>query len=155
MAQQASQVLDVEGDLFAADVDALVNPVNCVGVMGRGLALQFKQRFPANFATYREACQEGLVQPGKVLVVLARQDRHRYVINFPTKRHWRQPSRIEDVEAGLRDLARSIRALRISSVALPALGCGLGGLQWKDVRPRIEETLGATGARVLVYGPCS
>ncbi|MFI7608743.1 macro domain-containing protein [Micromonospora sp. NPDC049366] len=155
MVQQASQVRDVTGDLFAADVDALVNPVNCVGVMGKGLALQFKQRFPASYAVYRHACGQGEMAPGRVQVVLARKGRHRYVINFPTKRHWREPSRLEDVEAGLQDLADKVRGLRIGSIAVPALGCGLGGLEWSIVRPRIEQVLGATRARVLIYGPRS
>ncbi|MBQ1047818.1 macro domain-containing protein [Micromonospora sp. C51] len=151
----APNVIDVTGDLLAADVDALVNPVNGVGVMGKGLALQFKRRFPANYAAYRDACNRGEMQPGNVLTVLVRQGRHRYVINFPTKRHWRDPSRMEDIEAGLEDLAKTIRALRIESIAVPALGCGLGGLDWNDVRPRIVAILGKTGARVLLYAPRS
>ena len=143
------------GDIFSANVEALVNPVNCVGVMGRGLALQFKNAFPANFKAYAAACARCEVQPGRMFVfdagLLARP---RYVINFPTKRHWREKSRIEDVEAGLAALAVELRRHDIRSIAIPPLGSGLGGLDWSDVRPLVERALSQLPeVEVLVFEP--
>ena len=130
------------GDLFSEDVDALVNSVNCVGVMGRGIALQFKKAFPENFKAYANACKRKEVQPGRMFVfepgALANP---RYIINFPTKRHWRGESRMEDIEAGLKALVREIKERNIRSIAIPPLGSNLGGLDWSDVRPRIETAL--------------
>lgn len=148
-------VVHAAGDLLAADAEALVNPVNCVGVMGAGLALQFKQAHPAMFEAYRVACQVGQVRPGRVFVHReAMPAGTRYIINFPTKRHFREPSRIEDIDAGLGDLARVVRELGIRSIAIPALGCGLGGLRWAEVRSMIEYAFaGVPDVRVLLYGP--
>ena len=130
------------GDILAEDVEALVNTVNCVGVMGRGIALQFKKAFPENFRVYAAACRRGEVQPGRMFVVgTGALTNPRYIVNFPTKRHWRGNSRIEDIDAGLKDLATVIRERDIRSIAVPPLGAGLGGLEWSDVRPRIEQTL--------------
>lgn len=145
----------VQGDLLKADADALVNTVNCVGVMGRGLAAQFKRTFPDNFRAYRTACKLKQVKPGRMLVVetgLAASPR--FLINFPTKRHWGGKSRIEDIEAGLVALVDEIRRRGIESVAIPPLGCGLGGLDWSNVRPRIERALAAIpDVRILLYSP--
>jgi O-acetyl-ADP-ribose deacetylase (regulator of RNase III) len=142
------------GDLLRADVEALVNPVNCVGVMGRGLAAQFKRAFPENFRAYRDACGRRQIAPGKLLVVETGAPMPRYVVNFPTKRHWRDRSRLEDVEAGLDALTGAIRKHEIRSLAVPPLGCGLGGLDWDDVRSRIERALGdLRRARVLLFTP--
>lgn len=143
------------GDLFAADAEALVNAVNCVGIMGRGIALRFKHAFPANFAAYAAACKRGEVRPGRMFVHETGQPTGpRLIVNFPTKRHWRDKSRMEDLEAGLAALAREIRTRRIRSIALPALGSGLGGLPWPEVRLRIEATLGdLDDVRVLAYEP--
>jgi O-acetyl-ADP-ribose deacetylase (regulator of RNase III) len=128
------------GDLLKADAEALVNPVNCVGVMGKGIAAQFKLAFPDNFATYEDACRRGDVRPGSMLVVATDQRVNpHWIINFPTKRHWRANSRIDDIEIGLVALVAEITRHNIRSLAVPALGCGLGGLQWSDVRPRIEH----------------
>lgn len=145
----------VQGDLLKADAEALVNTVNCVGYMGRGIAAQFKRAFPDNFRVYQAACKRGEVQPGRMLVVETGQLANpRFIINFPTKRHWRGRSRIEDIEDGLTALVTEIRRLGIRSVAVPPLGCGLGGLDWSEVRPRIERTLAATpGVRVLLFAP--
>ncbi len=130
------------GDLLAEDAEALVNTVNCVGVMGRGLALQFRKAYPENFRAYARACELGHVRPGRMFVFETdRLARPRYLVNFPTKRHWRNASRIEDIQAGLNDLAEVIRERSIRSIAVPPLGCGLGGLSWSDVRPRIESAL--------------
>ena len=128
------------GDILQADVEALVNTVNCVGVMGRGIALQFKKAFPKMFAQYKQACDSGAVRPGEVLTCdLNRVVLPRYVINFPTKRHWRGTSRLADIDAGLAALVAEVRRLGLRSLAVPPLGCGLGGLRWSDVRPRIEQ----------------
>ena len=144
------------GDIFAEDVEALVNSVNCVGVMGRGIALQFKNIFPENFKAYADACKRDEVQPGRMFVFDTgrRMGTTRYIINFPTKRHWRGKSRMEDIETGLRALAHEVSERNIRSVALPPLGSGLGGLEWSKVRSRIEAVLqGIDGLRVVVFEP--
>lgn len=141
------------GDLLGSDAEALVNTVNCVGVMGKGIALQFKKAFPDNFKIYAEACKQDEVVPGRMFIT-QRLDNPKYIINFPTKRHWRAKSRMADVESGLAALADEIRERQIRSIAIPPLGSGLGGLDWSDVRSRIEEKLGElTDVRVLVYEP--
>jgi O-acetyl-ADP-ribose deacetylase (regulator of RNase III) len=143
-----------EGNLLTADVDALVNTVNTVGVMGRGVALQFKQAYPANFTAYKRACDNGELRLGHMFVWDShRPGPRRYIINFPTKGHWRSQSRLEDIETGLRDLVRQVTALGITSIALPALGCGNGGLRWDDVLPRIQETFDSLSIRTVVYPP--
>ena len=143
------------GDILAEDAEALVNTVNCVGVMGRGIALQFNKAFPENFRAYAEACERGEVRPGRMFVFETHQlTNPRYIINFPTKRHWRGNSRIEDVQAGLKDLVAEIRERRIRSIAVPPLGSGLGGLDWSDVRPRIEKAMRSfDDLKVVVFEP--
>ncbi|MDX9859280.1 MAG: macro domain-containing protein [Rhodospirillales bacterium] len=143
------------GDILAEDAEAIVNTVNCVGIMGRGIALQFKNAFPANFKAYAAACKREEVQPGRMFVFETGQLTHpRFIINFPTKRHWRGKSRMEDIESGLRALADEIRARRIRSIAIPPLGSGLGGLEWSQVRPRIEAALRDIGdVRIIVFEP--
>ena len=143
------------GDLFTEDAEALVNSVNCVGVMGRGIALQFKNTFPENFKVYAEACKRNEVQPGRMFVFETGQlTNPRYVINFPTKRHWRGKSRMEDIESGLDALAQEIRERNIRSIALPPLGSGLGGLEWSEVRSRIAAVLqDLDDLRVVVFEP--
>ncbi len=143
------------GDILKDESDALVNTVNCVGVMGRGIALQFKDAYPDNFKVYEAACNRGEVQPGRMLVFeTGKLTPPRFIINFPTKRHWRGRSRIEDIENGLGALVKEIRARDIRSIAIPPLGSGLGGLDWNSVRPRIERALQAVpGVRVSVYEP--
>ncbi len=129
------------GDIIAEEAEALVNAVNCVGVMGRGIALQFKKSFPENFEAYAAACKRNEVQPGQMFVFETGQLFPNYIINFPTKRHWRGKSRMEDIEAGLAALAQEIRERDIRSIAIPPLGSGLGGLDWSKVRLRIESML--------------
>ena len=143
------------GDILAEDAEALVNTVNCVGVMGRGIALQFKKAFPENFRVYAKACERGEVQPGRMFVFeTGALTNPRYIVNFPTKRHWRGNSRIEDIQAGLKDLVTVIRERDIRSIAVPPLGAGLGGLEWSDVRPRIEKALhGVDDLQVVVFEP--
>ncbi len=144
-----------QGNLLQADAEALVNTVNTVGHMGKGIALQFKQAYPENFKAYAQAVRTGEVQPGRMFVVpTGLLTNPRYVINFPTKRHWRSPSRIEDIEAGLRALVEEIARLGIRSIAIPPLGCGNGGLEWSDVRPRIVRALEKVpDVRVLLFEP--
>jgi O-acetyl-ADP-ribose deacetylase (regulator of RNase III) len=143
------------GDLLSEDAEALVNAVNCVGIMGRGIALQFKNRFPENFKAYQAACRREQVQPGRMFVFeTGTLTNPKFVINFPTKRHWRGNSRMEDIDSGLEALVDEIRKRGIRSIAIPSLGSGLGGLNWDDVRPRIEAVLGGIGKlHVIVYGP--
>lgn len=130
------------GDILKEDAEALVNTVNCVGVMGRGIALQFKHIFPENFKAYEAACHREEVQPGRMFVFETRSlTGPKYIINFPTKRHWRGKSRIEDVKSGLDALIKEIRERNIRSIAIPPLGSGLGGLDWGDVRVLIEKSL--------------
>jgi O-acetyl-ADP-ribose deacetylase (regulator of RNase III) len=143
------------GNLLEADVEALVNTVNCVGFMGRGIAAQFKRAFPNNFRTYETACHRKQVVPGTMLVCPTDQlTNPRFIVNFPTKRHWRGNSRMEDIDAGLKALVAEVRERRIRSIAVPPLGCGLGGLDWSDVRPRIENAFAdLPDVRVLVFAP--
>ncbi len=144
-----------KGDILRADTDAIVNTVNCVGFMGRGIAAQFKRTFPENFKAYEAACKRKEVVPGRMFVFATGQlTNPRFIVNFPTKRHWRGKSRIEDIEAGLVALVREVRERGIRSIAIPPLGCGLGGLEWQDVRPRIERALGGLpDVRTVVYEP--
>ena len=152
------------GDITQEDAEALVNTVNCFGVMGAGVALRFKEAFPANFKAYAKACRFEEVRPGSMFVFetdtqasLFETDQPRnprYIINFPTKRHWRGKSRMEDIDSGLRALVEEIHGRGIRSIALPALGCGNGGLDWGEVRPLIEEALsGIEGLEVTLYEP--
>ena len=143
------------GDILSENAEALVNTVNCVGVMGRGIALQFKKAFPENFKAYAKACRHEEVQPGRMFVFETGQlDNPRYIINFPTKRHWRGKSRIKDIELGLEAFAQEIRERGVLSVAIPPLGSGLGGLDWNEVRPRIEKALtDLDDVRVVVFEP--
>jgi O-acetyl-ADP-ribose deacetylase (regulator of RNase III) len=133
------------GDLLEQDdVDALVNAVNCVGVMGKGIALQFKNRWPEMFRQYAAACRAGEVRPGHILVHdLGVITKPQYIISFPTKKHWREASRLELIRDGLVDLRAQIARLKIRSIAIPPLGCGNGGLEWGAVRPMIESTFEA------------
>lgn len=142
----------MRGDLLSFEAEAKVNPVNCMGVMGGGLARKFREAYPSNYGYYSMACQEGDVKIGEVLVfdIVARLGRlaqsmlapTRYIINFPTKREFWYPSRLSYIDSGLDALVREVKDRDISSVALPALGCGLGGLEWQVVLALIHEKLG-------------
>ena len=141
------------GDLVAADVDALVNTVNTEGVMGKGLALQIKNAFPDVFAEYARACKQRTVAIGNMHIV-HRSTRPRFVINFPTKKRWRHPSKLEYIESGLGDLIIQVRKLDIRSIAIPPLGCGLGGLEWSEVKPRIIDAFTSLPeVRVVLFEP--
>ncbi|MGO9319899.1 MAG: macro domain-containing protein [Solirubrobacteraceae bacterium] len=143
------------GDLLSDDSEALVNTVNTVGVMGKGVALQFRKAFPDNYRAYQRACRHDEVRPGNMFVFETGQMvGPRLLINFPTKEHWRGKARMEYIDAGLADLVRVLRQHKIRSVAVPPLGCGNGGLRWDDVRPRIEAALTPLrGVRVTLYDP--
>ena len=144
-----------QGNLLEDDAEALVNTVNCVGVMGKGIALQFKKAYPKNFVEYQKACKKDEVHPGQMFI----QDagdlfNQKLIINFPTKRHWMGKSRLEDIELGLNTLVAEIGRLGIKSIAIPPLGCGNGGLAWSLVKPRIEEAFrDVSDVAVRIYEP--
>jgi O-acetyl-ADP-ribose deacetylase (regulator of RNase III) len=145
----------VRGNLLESDVEALVNTVNTVGIMGKGIALQFKRSFPKNFAAYERVCKAGVLEPGQVFT-FATDTLHnpRFIINFPTKRHWRGRSRLEDIQSGLVALAQEIVRRNIRSIAVPPLGCGNGGLDWSQVFPLIQRVFDQLpDVEALVYEP--
>jgi O-acetyl-ADP-ribose deacetylase (regulator of RNase III) len=144
-----------EGNVLASKAEAVVNTVNTVGVMGKGIALMFKEAFPQNYDAYREACARGQVQIGRMFVTEPmRLGEPKWIINFPTKKHWRQPSDLNWIEEGLVDLRRVIKEMRIKSIALPPLGSGNGGLDWHDVKPLIVSALGSLqDVDIRIYEP--
>ena len=144
-----------QGDILHDDSEAIVNTVNCVGVMGRGIALQFRNAYPENYKAYEKACQRKEVQPGRMFVHETGALTHpRFIINFPTKRHWRGMSLMEDIDSGLKALVDVLREKKIRSIAIPPLGSGLGGLDWAQVRPRIVAALEALDeVKVTIYEP--
>lgn len=149
-------ITSANGNLLTADVDALVNTVNTAGIMGKGIALQFKRAYPAMFKDYEKACKAGDVEIGRMHVwETGSLQGPRIIINFPTKKHWKSRSRLADIEAGLVDLVRVIREYRIGSIAIPPLGCGHGGLNWGDVEPRIIAALEplAQSVDIRIYPP--
>lgn len=143
-----------QGNLLEARAEALVNTVNTVGVMGKGIALMFKERFDDNFRRYAAACKAKEVQTGKMFVTPVHElDGPRWIVNFPTKQHWRAPSRMEWVVEGLQDLRRFLAEQQVKSIAIPPLGAGNGGLEWADVREQIERALGDLDIDILVFEP--
>lgn len=138
--------------IFESDAACWVNTVNCVGVMGKGLALEFKNRFPDNFIEYRDWCESGNAMPGKVLPV-TNGFCPSWIFNVATKNHWNSPSRIEWVETGIKRIAVLIARYGIKSAAVPAIGCGEGGLQWNRVRPLLLQAFADIPARVEIYPP--
>ena len=128
-----------KGNMMTSSAEALVNTVNTVGVMGKGIALQFKEEFPKNFLTYKAACSSGELTPGKLLITkeLNSNGEEKIIINFPTKLHWRNPSRYEYITEGLKELTKAISEHNIKSIAIPPLGCGNGGLDWNIVKGMI------------------
>lgn len=147
------------GDILEADAQALVNSVNCVGVMGKGIALQFKRKFPQNFRAYEKVCKNDALKPGRVFVhdrgaLFASDQAPRYIVNVPTKTHWRRPSELAYIEAGMEALVDEIQQRGIASVAIPPLGCGNGGLEWERVEAIIQHHMQAVPAtRVVLYPP--
>jgi O-acetyl-ADP-ribose deacetylase (regulator of RNase III) len=143
----------VTGNILDSSADALVNTVNTVGVMGKGIALQFRQAFPDNYDAYVRACEHGEVQPGHMFV-FHRLTHPRWIINFPTKRDWRHRARMADIDSGLKALIETVRHEDIKSIAVPPLGCGNGGLDWSEVRPRIESAFKSLAdVAVFLYEP--
>ena len=144
-----------KGNLMTSSAEALVNTVNTVGVMGKGIALQFKEEFPKNFATYAKACRSGELVPGKLLITkeLNRAGEEKIIINFPTKLHWRNPSKYEYITEGLKELTKAISEHNIKSIAIPPLGCGNGGLDWNIVKGMIEEALKDVECEIHIYEP--
>lgn len=143
-----------QGSLFDAGAEALVSPVNCIGVSGKGLAAVFKKRFPAEEAKFVEWCAQQARSVGDILVV-RRDGNHteKVIIYVPTKQHWRNSSNFESVSRAITNLASTIMRERLQRVAVPALGCGLGGLRWTQVRPLMEAAFSPITAEVLVYQP--
>lgn len=143
----------VTGDLFQSDAQTLMNAVNCAGVMGKGIAREFKRRFPEMFADYADRCQRGLVRLGEPY--LYRGQSLPRILNFPTKGHWRAASRLEDIVAGLAYLQAHYEEWGITSLAVPALGCGAGQLAWATVGPALQEALGRMAIPVDLYAPAT
>jgi len=145
------------GNLLTTDAEALINTVNTVGVMGKGIALQFKKAFPENYKAYRRACDQGVVEPGRMFIVDNKSlTNPLYIINFPTKRHWKGKSKLEDIENGLVSLIDDVKKRGIKSVAVPPLGCGLGGLPWDQVFALMKEAFAkAPDIQWLVFEPAA
>ena len=146
------------GNLFETGASVIVNPVNTVGVMGKGLALEFLRRYPENFRHYAAACARKRLKPGGILVFGPQTRAPRYIANLATKDHWRNPSKLEYVERGMADLAlwlsQNVALKQVDSIAIPALGCGLGGLEWNEVLPVIRTALdGIDGLRAIIIPP--
>ena len=143
-----------QGNILQENTEALVNTVNCVGVMGKGIALQFKQAFPDNFKKYKKICDAGQLKPGVMCITTTNQLFPKYIINFPTKRHWRGKSQLEDIKAGLATLVKEVQRLQIKSLAIPPLGCGNGGLDWNEVKPLIVEAFAPLkSVQVVIFEP--
>ena len=144
----------IQGNLLEARTEALVNTVNTVGVMGKGIALMFKERFAENFRRYAQACKSGEVRVGHMFITeVSELSGPRWVVNFPTKKHWRSPSKMEWITEGLQDLRRFLIEEKVASIAIPPLGAGNGGLDWTLVRPEIEAALSDLDANILVFEP--
>lgn len=148
--EELSMVEYVKGNILDSKCSVLVNPVNCVGVMGKGLALQFKEKFPRNFRYYQDKCKDRMVRPGNVL--LYREQTNLYIANMATKDHWRYKSLLQWVKDGLYNLKTVMYELGLYSVAIPPVGCGNGGLYWKEVKPLIKKVFADTTITVEVYG---
>lgn len=144
-----------KGNLLDSNSQALVNTVNTTGVMGKGVALQFKQQFPDNTKSYVKACKEGTIEIGKLLVTNASSlhSGEKMIINFPTKKDWRKPSEYQYIEEGLKDLVKIIRERKIKSIAIPPLGAGNGGLNWVKVKQMLEKYLTNVDAEIYIYEP--
>lgn len=144
----------IKGDIFKSHALALVNPVNINGIMGKGLALQFKLEYPENYKAYVNACKTNQINIGKLFVFKEINHKgEKIIINFPTKKNWYEPSKYEYIEKGLNDLLNIIEKYNIESIAIPALGCGLGGLDWEIVKNMIEEKLSYVDTEIYIYEP--
>jgi len=145
----------ITGNILASNAQALINTVNTVGIMGKGLALQFKDAYPSNFTAYQKACKQGDIAIGKLFVTIDQnlKSGEKIIINFPTKKDWRNPSEYIFIEQGLDDLVKIIKKQNIKSVAIPPLGAGLGGLKWEKVKKIIEQKLTNLDVEIIVYEP--
>lgn len=143
----------LHGNIFDSPCPILVNPVNCVGVMGAGLAKEFKDRYPGMFSIYKTYCKNNLLNPGKIAIVVADLESDKRILLFPTKQHWQDQSKLEWIEDGLQELAMQIYSGIITDpIAMPKIGCGLGGLDWdSQVKPLIEKYLGNLNLLIEVY----
>ena len=143
------------GNIFDSDAQALINPVNTVGIMGKGLALQFKKAYPNNFIAYQKACKQGDIAIGKIFITIDNNINlgEKIIVNFPTKKEWHKPSEYSFIEQGLDDLILIIKNQNIKSIAIPPLGAGLGGLEWEKVKIIIEQKLKDLDIEILVYEP--
>lgn len=143
-----------KGNLLEANVEALVNTVNTVGVMGKGIALMFKEQFPDNMKNYQKACKQNLLHTGKMFITERTEKNPRWIINFPTKQHWKNPSKLEWITEGLLDLRQIIQSKQIKSIAIPPLGAGQGGLPWESVKKQMESILqDMTDVNIIIYEP--
>lgn len=148
--QLKDMIIFKDGDIFKDTSEAIVNAVNCVGVMGKGIALKFKENYPNNYTIYKTACDHKEVKIGKMFVY---KESNKLIINFPTKEHWRNDSKLEYIEEGLKDLVKVLQSLNIESIAMPAIGCGSGGLNWNRVKKTIEKYLTDVDMNIVVYSP--
>lgn len=152
-------IINTHGNIFNSDAEALVNPVNCIGVMGKGLALQFSKEFPSTSEKYKTAAKRYGIVLGSPFITEVNQKidcKHpttRFIIHFPTKNHWKDKSNILDIKYGLNSLLNLLVITKIKSIAIPPLGCGLGGLDWEEVKPLIEETFKDSDIKVYIYNP--
>lgn len=144
-----------KGNILDSESEAIVNPVNTVGVMGKGLALQFKQAYPKNYKIYREVCEKKALKVGRLLLIdESNLERSKFIINFPTKTHYAYPSKIEYIELGLKNLVELIEETNLKSIAIPALGCGLGGLKWEEVNALFVKYLSSLeNIEITIYEP--
>lgn len=148
-----TMIFNLKGNILTQKTDVIVNPVNCVGVMGKGLALQMKKKFPEMFRVYKELCRKGEILPGKITFYSTGGGFPNHIFFFPTKDHWRHPSKLEYIEKGLEDLMRLLTFLEEPSISIPALGCGEGGLDWSTVRPLIENAFQNYSSTVFLFEP--
>lgn len=147
-------IIDRNGDMFKSGLTAMVNPVNCVGISGAGLALEFRNRFPDNYLAYQQDCSSpNRLMPGGVLTFKTNDESPITIFNFATKKHWRNPSRIEWIVAGLHNLRTICQNIDVKAVAIPALGCGLGGLRWSKVYQEIVDVFKSDPIEAHVFGP--
>lgn len=140
----------IKGNIFESTCEAIVNPVNCVGVMGAGLAKQFKERYPDNYIAYRNFCKKNLMKIGTILIVEPELTIFT-ILNFPTKIHWKDSSKLEYIEKGLFALVNVIEHDKFESVAIPKLGCGLGGLEWEEVKQLFVKYLEELDCNIECY----
>ncbi len=138
----------IKGNLFDSNAQTLVNPVNTVGVMGKGIALEFKKRYPEMFKAYKEVCGKNMLYIGKLMLY---KDKDHLILNFPTKKHWKDPSKLQYIEKGLLEFRKNYANYNIKSIAFPKLGCGNGNLKWEEVKPLIEKYLNDLPIEIYIY----